>query len=826
MSSSTPAEVVARNAEVASPDLNAPPMDPSKSRSSSFSSQHYLGASLSADAFTPLMASQQTMQHHSTDIKVLQHLDFLVARFKMEELFSAKGGPFLTLLRVDRGEPIGTVRVFRGGPIEKLVLISLTMPGAEMESYLLFAFLSAESPLPHYAFNVAKAGLNIAFSIDLIPRVEGSTNPKYIPTLYEKIQDARSSLLGHGGVRAATLSPEMASTMSPYLAAGRTTNKIFRNISPFFDVYLNHWVALIERGVEQILPDTELTTEVRRQLRSRDLLVRKTLFNPAVDPTWVEIAKLCGRKICISILELLIYQEFVPPSAQVAPVSILGNSEIAHKAMDFVSNITNRFGMEIIHLSRNPGSTLELYSAPQQSVHGEEDKSTHTVRKVRGFVKLFRGGLLEKLVHIQVANEEKHSDHHLILGFTHATSGVPHLYIELQKVKDLYNYKVDLLARVDLGSSANYIAYYYDALTRLFDVPQDASSDFQADSSSSAPLRQPRHVLAQKGVSMTQISFLSPWALVAAEQDIHNLQRLSIAASKLTEYWMDMVSRERSHPTGLVLESEVELARRDAKLRQYISNDEINPIWSTVRAECGDRTTDAVKDFLKLQSEDHGKHVAVVFTETRPDFMLHIINKLLDESYKVKILIPNQDHPSVSRLQTNVLKSEVNFQSVSSISNELSDCWAVILCTASSANRAQLPDSLPHTVSNILEAIKSVSIHHLVFVSRHGATRVDSWGRSQDLEMLHTCEDVVLKSRIPFTILRIGGIVLARRFGGLLIDIKVHRCWHGVFAIYSPFSKHLWKRKRDFDRIIEFDSCRETLQNKIRKIPFYSPKNI
>ena len=63
-------------------------------------------------------------------------------------------------------EPVGTVRLFSGGPIHKLVYIGLAVPMIGLDSHMVFAFTAPDSAVPHFTLDSVLAGPHFAFHLD------------------------------------------------------------------------------------------------------------------------------------------------------------------------------------------------------------------------------------------------------------------------------------------------------------------------------------------------------------------------------------------------------------------------------------------------------------------------------------------------------------------------------------------------------------------------------------------------------------------------------------------------------------------------------------
>src|SRR6478672_964517 len=102
--------------------------------------------------------------------------DRIVKRFEMTEVPGVEGGPFLSLTSPMSPAPVGWVKVYAGGPLQKIVNVGLVVPQIGLDSHMVFAFTKTESAIPHFTVDSVKTGEFFAFHLDLIPRVDLGAN--------------------------------------------------------------------------------------------------------------------------------------------------------------------------------------------------------------------------------------------------------------------------------------------------------------------------------------------------------------------------------------------------------------------------------------------------------------------------------------------------------------------------------------------------------------------------------------------------------------------------------------------------------------------------
>ena len=230
-------------------------------------------------------------------------LDRIIARFGLEEIFSADGGPWLPLecqAPVFEG-PIGQARVFRGPPLLQVVTSTIVVPPLQLDSHMLFAFTPATSPVPHFTLDSVKAGANHAFHLDLIPRLDLGAQLAYMDECFTPLTQAYEQGEAMAGLSKAQLSPRQRAIMSPWMLAKRATAEAFAGIDELVRAYLEHWFQLVEQGVSA----TALGGLRPEELAARDRLNKAIIFNREVDKVWDQITPLVGEAAANAQIEML-----------------------------------------------------------------------------------------------------------------------------------------------------------------------------------------------------------------------------------------------------------------------------------------------------------------------------------------------------------------------------------------------------------------------------------------------------------------------------------------------------------------------------------------
>ncbi|SUD49243.1 Red chlorophyll catabolite reductase (RCC reductase) [Nocardia otitidiscaviarum] len=183
-------------------------------------------------------------------------------------------------------DPVGRLRVLRGGPIDKAVVVDLVVPPIGLDSHMVFAFTGSDSAVPHFTLDAVYAGDYHAMHLDLIPRVDLAVHLDYLDAAFGPLTDPLAEAWRIDGLSAAAIGPRQRAMMSPWMVVCRATEAAFKALDATVDRYLEHWLTLADSGVATV--DAELAVRDRRQ--------RANLFSPEVDPVWGRVAQLLGAE--------------------------------------------------------------------------------------------------------------------------------------------------------------------------------------------------------------------------------------------------------------------------------------------------------------------------------------------------------------------------------------------------------------------------------------------------------------------------------------------------------------------------------------------------
>ncbi|WP_406316042.1 hypothetical protein OHA77_03320 [Streptosporangium sp. NBC_01639] len=183
-------------------------------------------------------------------------------------------------------QPVGRLRVLRSEPadrVDKVVTVSLVVPTIGLDSHMIFAFTPADSAVPHFTLDSVRSSEYHAMHLDLIPRVELATHLDYLDTTHLPLTPLLEAAWEIDGVSPAAVGPRQRAMMSPWMVVARATEDAFTRLGATVDAYLDHWLALADKGV---------TAE--GDLAARDRVNRANLFSPEVDPVWHQVTRLLG----------------------------------------------------------------------------------------------------------------------------------------------------------------------------------------------------------------------------------------------------------------------------------------------------------------------------------------------------------------------------------------------------------------------------------------------------------------------------------------------------------------------------------------------------
>lgn len=232
-------------------------------------------------------------------------LDEIVKRGNLTEITGADGGPFQVLTSQMGPDPVGSVRIFTGDKIAKVVYIGAVVPQIGLDSHMVFAFMPAGSPVPHYTLDSVAAGGHMAFHLDLIQRVDAGTHMVYNDWGHTPLSEAFEELRTLEGLSKAALEPRQLTVMSSWMVANRATEEAFAKLDGPVHAYLDHWFSLVDNEIPaEVVADVADTDLVARDAKNRALL-----FSPEVDKVWAQMTRLLGEETSEQLRNHLVSNE-------------------------------------------------------------------------------------------------------------------------------------------------------------------------------------------------------------------------------------------------------------------------------------------------------------------------------------------------------------------------------------------------------------------------------------------------------------------------------------------------------------------------------------
>lgn len=230
-----------------------------------------------ADGMTPAARLSRTV------------LDALLAGTALQE----RPTPWRVLTSPAAPDPVGSVRHFRGdgpdGGVDAVVTVSLVVPAFGLDSHMVFAFGSADGPLPHFTLDSVQAGGGYAFHLDLVQRVDLAVSPAYADLVYAPLTAPFARASEIPGLAPAAISPRQRSLMSPWMLVHRADEPALHAITPIAEEYLRHWLELT-----RAFPADAAAEAKEGDAAQRDRRLRRALFSREIDPVWAQVDRLLG----------------------------------------------------------------------------------------------------------------------------------------------------------------------------------------------------------------------------------------------------------------------------------------------------------------------------------------------------------------------------------------------------------------------------------------------------------------------------------------------------------------------------------------------------
>ncbi|MET7770066.1 hypothetical protein [Nocardia sp. NPDC005366] len=183
-------------------------------------------------------------------------------------------------------DPVGRLRVLRGGPIDKIVAVSLVVPQIGLDSHMIFAFTISDSAIPHFTVDAVASADFHALHLDLVPRADLAVHLDYLDEVFTPLTPLLETAWSIDGISPAAIGPRQRAMMSPWMLVCRAAPEAFSALGDTVDRYLEHWLTLVDKGIGAVDAD----------LPGRDRASRANLFDPRVDPVWEQVTRLIGAE--------------------------------------------------------------------------------------------------------------------------------------------------------------------------------------------------------------------------------------------------------------------------------------------------------------------------------------------------------------------------------------------------------------------------------------------------------------------------------------------------------------------------------------------------
>ena len=237
----------------------------------------------------------------------LEQLDLIVDRLGLVEDMGDNGAaPRFAL--VGGFGPVGVCRTFRkdaaaGADTITLVYIAMSVEMIGLDSHMLYVHTPSTSAVPHFTLDAICTGDEFAFHLDLPPRVDPGANLRYLDFVYAPLNDVRSATIALDGLSPADISPRQWSIMSSWMIVQRATAAAFENVFEPVHRYRDRWLELVGSGIPDDVLDGPSADPGERA--ARDLRNRAAVFNPEVDPVWLQVDRMLGPEMSGRLQDLL-----------------------------------------------------------------------------------------------------------------------------------------------------------------------------------------------------------------------------------------------------------------------------------------------------------------------------------------------------------------------------------------------------------------------------------------------------------------------------------------------------------------------------------------
>ncbi|MGJ8669320.1 MAG: hypothetical protein ACSHXK_07535 [Oceanococcus sp.] len=201
------------------------------------------------------------------------------------------------------------------------------------------------------------------------------------------------------------------------------------------------------------------------------------------------------------------------------------------------------------------------------------------VQGALGSVRIFKGEGLTQLVTCTIVVPPIGLDSHMLFAFTDTECGIPHFTVDSVRNGEDYAFHLDLIPRVDLAVSLQYMDEMFSPLSDTFNQHADLPG------------------LKKAQLDPRQLAVMSPWMLVNRADELAFKATFKSVATYL-DHWFSVREKGVSADALQGVSAE-QLAARDAAHRSIIFNPEVDKVWNQITPLLGQEAVDKIISLLR-----------------------------------------------------------------------------------------------------------------------------------------------------------------------------------------------------------------------------------
>lgn len=200
-----------------------------------------------------------------------------------------------------------------------------------------------------------------------------------------------------------------------------------------------------------------------------------------------------------------------------------------------------------------------------------------------GQVRVFKGGPLFQLVTSTIVVPPIELDSHMMFAFMPSDSPVPHFTLDSVRAGGHHAFHLDLIPRMDLGSSLAYMDECFSPLT-------EAHARGVAIEGLSAAQLSPR-----------QLAIMSPWML-AYRATAEAFTAIEDSVNDYLDHWFTLVEKGISAEATAAVDAQ-QLIDRDRLNKAIIFNEDVDKVWDQITPLIGRDAVDTQIALLRSTSD-------------------------------------------------------------------------------------------------------------------------------------------------------------------------------------------------------------------------------